>query len=416
MSTIKIKDGDLGDKYYEVDGIGTMASPFKASVKTSFKNTANIDSGGRLRVSQITTLFDGKILNSDDTNLFGNVGTGTGLYQNSTYKMSVTSGQYLIRSSKFYLPYFSGKSQMIEMTFDNFQTQTNVIKRVGYFSSNAVAPYDSNKDGFWLENDGTGISLKIENNGTSIANVPLASFNGYADIATYDWSKFTVINFDFLWLGGANFRVFLVVNNSFVLSHEFMFSGVFTGTIFKSPNQTLRYEIRSTTGVGYLTSICSQVATEGSNIEGGKVIGIFNTTGIACNNVGTIYALKSWKKQPTNRDIAIEILDLGITRTATADSGITLLIQNPTLSAPITYANKSRFQEGSPTTQTITPNTGRVLNVFPVGEPGASNTLKESYLSFLSIDIADTPDEYVLAYIPITTNQTIYGTVNLKEY
>lgn len=379
-------------------------------------NTIGTDAGGRLRVSQYTTLFDGKILNSDDPELFGNAGTGTGLYQNSTYKISVTPGQYFIRYSKFYLPYFSGKVQNIEVTFDNFQTETGLVKRAGYFSSNAVAPYDSNKDGFWLENDGTGISVKIENNGTLIANIPLSSFFNFDKISTYDWSKFTVINFDFLWLGGANFRLFAVINNEFSLSTNFEFAGVFTGTIFKSPNQTLRYEIRSTTGTGYLTTICSQVATEGSNAEGGKVIGLYNTTGISCNVVGTIYALKSWKKQPANRDIAIEIIDLGITRNGTADAGLVLLIKNPTLSAPITYANNSRFQEGTPTTQTITAGTGRILNVFPAGENAASHTFKENYLSYLTIDINNTPDEYVLAYIPTTTNQTIYGTINLKEY
>ena len=416
MATIKIKDADVVNQYYEVAGAGTTVTPYRAMTDVAFRNTAQIDAGGRLRVSQITTLFDGKILNSDDTNLFGNVGTGTGLYQNSSYKMSVTSGQYLIRYSKFYIPYFSGKAQSVELTFDNFQAEANVTKRVGYFSSNAVAPYDSNKDGFWLENNGTEISLHIENYGTSILNLPLTSFDNYSKIASYDWSKFTVINLDFLWLGGANFRIFLVVNDEFILAHNFVFSGVFTGTIFKSPNQMIRYEIRSTTGVGYLTSICSQVATEGSNGEGGKVIGIYNATGIACNTVGTIYALKSWKKQPANRDIAIEILDLGIIRTGTADAGVVLLIRNPTLSAPITYANNSRFQEGTPTNQTITAGTGRVLNSIPASEAGANHIFKENYLSYLTIDITDTPDEYVLAYMPTTTNQTIYATVNLKEY
>ena len=41
------------------------------------------DAGGRTRVSQLTTLLDGKILGADDTDLFENVGTGTFTFQNN---------------------------------------------------------------------------------------------------------------------------------------------------------------------------------------------------------------------------------------------------------------------------------------------------------------------------------------------
>lgn len=416
MATIKIKDADVVNQYYEVDGAGTTQNPYRSVVNATFKNTNNVDAGGRLRVSQMTTLFDGKILNSDDANLWGNTGTGTGLYQNSTYKMSVTSGQYLIRYSKLYIPYFSGKAQSIEMTFDNFQAQANVVKRIGYFSSNAVAPYNSNKDGFWLENDGTSISLKIENNGASIADIPLTSFDGYDKIATYDWSKFTVVDFDFLWLGGANFRVLMTVNNNFELAHSFEFAGNFTGTIFKSPNQTVRYEIRSSTGTGYLTSICSMVATEGSIYESGKGLGIYNATGISCNTAGTIYALKSVKRQAAYRDSNIILVSAGIVRNSSADYGICLLIKNPTLSAPITYANNSRIQEGTATNQTITAGTGYVLGAIPAGESGVSAELDRNFLRSLTMDIDNVADEFVLAYMPTTTNQTVYGTIDIREY
>lgn len=382
------------------------------------QTNAGFDASGRLRVSQLRTLFDGKTLNADDTDLWGVAGSGTNTFANSSNKMIVTSGQYLIRYSKFFHPYFSGKSQFIELTFDNFQTETGLIKRVGYFSSNAVAPYDSNKDGFWLESNGDDntISIQMQNNGTTTLYKNLKDIVGYENIANYDWSNFTVINFDFLWLGGANWRLFLVLNTGFALTQDFVFAGSSPGTMIKSPNQTLRYEIRSTTGAGYLTAICSQVATEGIGEEGGKVVGLFSNVGISCNAVGTIYAIKSWRKQANFRDTVVEILDMGITRTATADAGILLLIKNPTLSAPIAYVNTSRIQEGTPTNQTITAGTGRILHAVPASESGVNHSLSESFLSYLTIDITNTPDEFVLAYMPTTINQTVYATVNLKEY
>src|ERR1700741_1789002 len=181
-------------------------------------NSISIDSGGRLRASQLTTLLDGKVLDSDNTFVWDNQGSGTGTYSNNKYNMSVTAGQFRIRQTKRYYPYFSGKSQLVECTFDNFQIEANTTKRVGYFSSNAVSPFASTYDGFYLENDGTTFRLKAERAGTTTINVPWTSWDNYNLISTYDWSKFTVILFDFLWLGGAQLRIFLKTDLGFVLA------------------------------------------------------------------------------------------------------------------------------------------------------------------------------------------------------
>ncbi len=68
-------------------------------------------------------MLDGKVLGEDDTLLFENAGSGTATYAANKVNLSVTSGQYVVRQSKRFNPYFSGKSQLVECTFDNFQTQ-----------------------------------------------------------------------------------------------------------------------------------------------------------------------------------------------------------------------------------------------------------------------------------------------------
>ena len=404
---LDLATGRYADAVVSVDSRG---QPVAAMERVS------LDAGGRQRTSSLTTLFDGKALTIDDTNIWDNQGTGTGAMVNNKYNMAVTAGQYLVRAGKFYCPYFSGKSQLVEVTMDNFQSEVGLTKRVGYFSSNAVAPYDTTKDGFWLESSPSGISFVAQNAGTVVINSPLASWDNYSSISTYDWSKFTVIEFDFLWLGGTSVRTIMHINGVFELAHTFEFSGNFTGTFIKSPNQTVRYEIRSTTGVGYLNAICSQVATEGSAGESGKGIAVFNTSAITCNTVGTIYALKSLKKNPTYRDNQIQVLNFGCIPLATADAGIMLMILNPTVSAPITYTNNSRFQEGTPTNQTVTAGTGRIIYAIPVGQFGASQNLTDNFLSSLGISLNNTPDEVVFCYTPATSNQSIHSTINLKEY
>lgn len=388
-----------------------------SGISTSNINTTSFgyDAGGRTRISQITTLFDGKNLGIDDTLAFENVGTGTATFSNNKTNLTVTSGQYEIRQTKRFFPYFSGKGQLVEQTFDNFQTEVNVIKRAGYFSTSAIAPYTANTDGFYIEDDGTKKVLKIFRNGTETASINFTAMDNYSAISSYDWSKFTVIAFDFLWLGGAILRFWVKTSSGFTLIHSVNYSGTSVDTFTLSPNQPLRYEIRSSTGTGSLRYICSQVATEGSINESGKPLVIFNTTSITCNVVGTIYALKSIKKQSAYRDTAIQIVNVAVGITATTDAGLVMLFINPTLSAPITYANKEKIQEGTATNQTITVNTGRLIACFPISASGTDNSMKDNYYSFLSGLINNTMDEYVLAYMPTTNNQTVNGIISIKE-
>lgn len=381
-------------------------------------NQLGFDAGSRTRVSQLTTLADLKILGADDTFLWENQGTGTGAYGSNKYNMSVASGQWLVRQTKRCFPYFSGKSQIMEVTFDNFQTEANVVKRAGYFSSNAVSPFDTTYDGFWIEDDGTTKRLRASRDGTSTLNVALADWNGKGyNWANHDWSKFNVVLFDFLWLGGAVLRMFVDTPFGFQLAHTYIHAASFTDTFILNPNQPIRYEIRSSTGSGSFRYICSQISTEGSVEESGKGLAVFNTTPISAGSVGTYYALLGLKKQTAYRCGFTQILDISVANTASTDAGIMVLIINPTLSAPLTYGNNSKIQVAVATNQTITAGTGRIIAAKPItANGGDTEVMKSNFLGSLSSTLDNTHDEFVLGYIPTTTNQSVNGVINIKEY
>lgn len=379
-----------------------------------FNKEVNRDASGRTRTAEMTTLFDGKSLSGDETLLWENVGTGSGSFSNNIYTMGVGVGQYRIRRGKHTCPYFSGKSQLIETTFDNFESQAGVTKMVGYYTSSNVAPYNTLYDGFWLENDGTTVRIKIQRAGTMIADIPVSLWDNQS-FATYDWANFTVAIWDFLWLGGTELRLFIKTAKGFELAHTYIHASDIQGVFIQSPNKSVRYEIRSTTGLGQVNSICSQVATEGGFPEAGKPLVIFNQSEITTNTVGIIYALKGVKKVSSFKDIAITATRASISNTGTADIGVGFLLVNPTLSAPLTYANNSRISEGTATTQTIT-NVGRVIASFPSGSAGSVSGANDSILSSIDMDIEDVSGEIVLAYMPTTSNQKVFGTLTVKEY
>jgi hypothetical protein len=376
------------------------------------------DAGGRQRVSQLTTLGDYKVLGYDRTLLLETVGDGTGLWQNNKYNMSVTAGQWMVRQSRRFHPYFSGKSQMAECTFDNFGLDAGVVKRVGYFSSNAVSPFDTTYDGLWLENTGTSYVFKASRAGTETISADWTTWDNYDLVSGYNFDNFTVILFDFLWLGGAVCRLWLKNGSGFILLHTVHYSGSAQDVFILSPNQPVRYEIRSTTGAGSFRYICSQVSSEGSINESG--LGrTLSTAAIATATIGTTYPIISLRKASAFRDIAVAIEDLSVFVTTNSDQLRWSLQVNPTLSAPLTYAAvansavESAFGNGTikvtAAGAVIAGGTTSSALIQPTG------MLKLNFLSFLGSTLANVMDEYVLCVTPITTAVTSYSTLSFRE-
>lgn len=374
------------------------------------------DAGGRARVSQLSTLFDGKLLSADEPNLWNEVVSDTNagsVYNAGIMEMDAEVGSYVIRQSKHRTPYFSGKSHSVEITFDTFAPQDGVTKRVGYFSSSTVAPYTDNFDGWYLESSGGSVKLVIVNDGTEKLSIDWASWDGYSDISTYNWDNFTVIYVDFLWLGGAVFRLFLKnPDGGFTLCHTFNYAGTSPGVFMRNPSQPVRYELRGDTGAGSFNAICSQVATEGAVSENYQSISIYNSALVSSSSVGTVYALKGVKKKYAGSPLRVESFGAGI---ASTDSGTVLLLLNPTLSGALTYADNGHVQEATATNQTIT-NVGTIIDSFQIRAAGESKALTRNALAWLGTLIDGTEDEIVLAYSPLTTNQSSAGSINLVRY
>jgi hypothetical protein len=385
-------------------------------------NPMAFDASGRHRVGQLTTLADLKVLNADETLLIETVGDGTGSFANNKYSMTVAAGKYLVRASKQYYPYFSGKSQVVEMTVENFQSQTGVVKRMGYFSSNAVAPFDEDYDGFYIEDNGTTKYLVCKNAGSDTLRIAFNELDNYELIADYDWSKFTVVQFDFLWLGGAILRFFLKTDHGFILVHTFNFSGNNSGLIFKSPAHKIRYEIRSTTGAGSMIAICSQVSTEGSISEAGKQRSVnIGHVGLSLATVGTTYPIIGLRKSATHRDRTVK--QIGLTHlVGSVNDYILITIQlNPTLSAPLTYnsAGTGSYAEFALGNGTITvTGAGTVLwsNYYVVSTQSPPIILELDYLSNIGMTLANVSDQLVICGTPVTSTVTNYTSMNFKEY
>ena len=377
---------------------------------------------GVMLTSSPTILFDGKTLTADNTlDLWSNTGTGDFTFTQNRMVMGVGADEYCIRQSQTTLPYYSGYPTQFEATTLDFHTEAGVIKRVGMFSSSPVAPHTANPDGFFLEDDGTTKRLVACNNGTRVFDVPYGdwlgkhAFEQYDDLDEYDWSKFTVLMFDFLWLGGAVLRLWIRLGGRWQLLHAVTCCGSLDALIFQSPQQPARYEIRSSGGTGSFTAVCCQVSVLGDVARNGRLRSSVNTTGVSASSSGTTYVLQAIRKSATYRDVAIEIESIASGRSGgSTDTGILMLLRNPTLSAALSYAAYGKAERAVGTDQTVT-DLGTVLIAAPAAD-FAQEPLVGNYARWLTQSITDVADEYVLAYQAITTNQTVYGILSYKEH
>ena len=361
-------------------------------------------------------LFDGNTLVADDaTERWENVGTGTSTFNLNKRDMTVTAGQFAVRGGRVRLPYFSGYPVSIGLSMERFDTEAGVTKRVGYFSSNAVTPWNSNKDGVWVEDDGTTKRLIVQNNGVEQFNVPLSDWLNRERIANYDFSKFTVFYIDYLWQGGLELRLWIKLQQDWVLLHTVAQVGTNAGPFMQSPNHSPRYELRSTGGAGSFTAICGQVSTMGNVTEAGYIRNSLNVAGIACNVVGTTYALQGIKKNATYRSTCAEASRISAVKTGGgSDQGILLLLRNPTLSAPLSYAAYGKVDRAIATTQTVTA-LGEVIIAAPAKD-GVTEVITGNYRKWMTQTISNVFDEYVLAYLALTATQTVHGVMTYKEH
>lgn len=414
---IAVRRGSDGDAYQpiEADVLGNLYTTIGGITQ---------DAGARVRVSQLNTLGDYKELNYAHSLLWEQDGTGTIAWATNKVNLSVTSGQWIVRQSHRHHQYFSGKSQAVECTFDGFAPQTNVIKRFGYFSSNFVSPFDSNYDGFWVESSGGSISLKCSRDGTATLSIDITAWSGYDALLEYQnvstWDNFTVCFFDFLWLGGAVLRLWVKTSAGFILAHVFHYSGTAKDVFILSPNQPVRYEIRSTTGTGSFRYICAQVSTEGSIDESGLSRGVnTGTTAMVLGSVGVKYPVKAIRRASAAHDAVIRLEDISI-NIASNDRALYTVEINPTLSAALTYAavaNSSFEQASGNGTITVTAAGTIIANGYvSSGSPISSTPMINNFLAKLGGTLTGVEDQYVLCITPITSNLSAFAAMNVKEY
>lgn len=393
-----------------------------------FQDTPNIDAFGRLRVSEVTTLLDMKQLHDSQPLLVDIETIGAGASENhstvnaeTTIATTATNDAVICQTFQRF-NYQSGKSQLIFMTFSDFQAETNIEKRIGYFSSSTVSPYTADKDGIFLYNDGTDVYFQVYREGTEVHSIVQDDWddplNGSGESGiTIDWGKTQIFALDFEWLGVGRIRGCLVIDGQFFPFHYINNANNEDNVYMSTPNQPLRWEIRQTgAGSGSMNYICASVSSEGGINEIGKILSDNQgSTQTDANSTAQTYALIGIRLRDTNLDAVIDLVEFSVL-SASNDNQLWKVILNPTVGGTFTYANVSNASvqtaKASGSGNTITGGT-----LLDSGYLNQQSSIRDAVQSAINLGAAidGTRDEIVLCTQPLTSNTDVYGSITWRE-
>jgi hypothetical protein len=398
------------------------------SNRIRYEDTPDLDAFGRLRVSDTTTLLDIKFPYTKLPTIVDEVviGGATSVLADSCVTMATTANNdCVIRQTIKAAPYQAGKSQLFEASFTNFAVESNVIKRVGYYTSTTVSPYNSGFDGYFLESDGVTnlITFQIWKNGVNIYTVPTASWltTDY-DPSLIDWTKTQLMMVDFQWLGVGRVRFSMVIDGTPRVFATHTGGNLLTTVYMDKPNKPIRYEIRqSGAGAGSFGQICSGVSMEGSLQALHRPVGVADFTERTLATGGTKYAVLGFRLNAATPypGTSAYISRIDVLQT-TNDNYLITVEKAPTLTgAPTWNAVTNTPLQYAYGTGAVTVTSPGFIMANTLGKSASISsenlTLDDSAFS-LGYKINGTPEEWWICITPKSNNAKFFVSADIKYY
>ncbi len=385
--------------------------------------SASIDASGRWRTSDPKTIFDSKLLGSDKQPLFWDEVLESGAGITSTIPTAAkpyidivssdaTAGVFTRQTFRRF-NYQPGKSQLILMT-GVLELASGVLTGC----ERRIGPQDDN-NGIFFESDAgvIGVTVRSNDTGTPIdTTFPQASWNvdvmdgsGVSGL-NIDFTKGQIFVFDFEWFSQGRVRFGIKFGNMIRYIHNFDAGNVLAIPWASTPNLPLRYQMITTgdSGVNSMRVICTAVISEGGTDEVGLVRYV-STAGAAVvtDTENALFALVGIRLKSTHLGAEIKLLNANLQIQTAAEFIEWVLLFNPDVADVFTFGDlgNSAIQFARGATANVVTNGveigGGYLETGNMVTGGSSDRGALSNALMLGANIADAPDEIVLAARPI---------------
>ena len=376
------------------------------------------DMFGRIKVSDGYSIFDSShryAQNEDFSDITETSGTVGYLANQSTATLNVTttSGSKVYRESKRVFPYQPGKSLQILQTFVFAPAKTNLRQRVGYFSR---------QNGFYLEQDGTTISLVKRTFITgevvetripqSQWNVDTLDGNGPSDIVL-DLSKAQILFAEYEWLGVGSVRMGFAIDGYFIICHQFNHANYIDTTYMTTATLPVRYEIENTgttASSSTMKQVCVSVVSNGGYFRDSHIHTVVRPT----TTVGTsFYPLIAIRMASGKTDSVIlpNIINLFPT---TSDDFEYAIVKNPssiTGGTWVTHATGNVEYNISATAMGAGEN---LVDGF-FGSTNQSTSTEESSARNFAYQLGRTNADTPVSDVMVLAAKVVSGTGNIKS-
>jgi hypothetical protein len=376
-----------------------------------------IDFAGTPKTVSLKSKID---LKPSQLNLFYNrinSGTATHTYNSSEnrWDMSVSANNdYAIAQTIQRFNYQTGDVQSVEFTFVNLVPKPGVVKRAGYFSSSSIAPFTASKDGIFFETDDTSVYAVGYRNGTESFRSVLSST---VDGIVIDWSKAEIAIMEFLWLGYGGAKFMLSIDGQPRTLHIYYGANNDTSIFMLSPNQPIRFEIRSTGGSDIFSYTCATVGSYGEAEELGYNSSLTGPS-VAVGAANTNYVLMAIRLKADMLYAAISVLEHGLLSAANDNYMYQLRIcEESDISGTLSWSDvsESALQLALGTgTQTIASSAGKVLHT-KMGIQNSSNEAEVKNALRLGARIDGTRKLIAFTFTPYTATSSAIPYMNILE-
>jgi hypothetical protein len=259
------------------------------AAKVMYTDCADKDAFYRLRISRLSTLFEGSTIYDSNLLFFDNDVTANASVTgpvDAAMTLAVTAAstpnQYAARQTHFYAHYQPGKSFCAYFSFCFGAAVAGITRRVGLYDVDN-ANFNLPLNGVVLEQTAAGLEWRVyQGDGVNVQSAPQASWNvdsldgsGPSGI-TLDPTKNLLGFIDLEWLGVGRVRVGFFFDGVPVICHAFNNSN-FSVPYLNNPFLPVRYEIRKTANSAATASlrvVCCTILSEG----GFNPVGIIRAT------------------------------------------------------------------------------------------------------------------------------------------
>lgn len=407
----------------------TMVYLFNSDV--TLKHTEQVDSFGRLRVSNPATLFDSQNRYQLNSKFFSNlIGTGTSVNYNqatSSTNLFVTSNvdDFVARESRYVFNYQPGKSLLTMSTFVMNPGKSGLVQRVGYFGT---------ENGYYIQVGSNTSPTSLYSNvyiverSNSLGTVTETAvaqpdwngdkLNGSgASGKSLDMTKSQIFFTDTEWLGVGSVRIGVVIDGEFINCHTFHHANILPYTYITTACLPLRYEIfnrAAASGSSNLTQICSTVISEGG-YEPREALFIYSNTASTTLSA-TLKPLISIRLAPGRLDAIAVLKQIAVSVAGINDVALWSITLNGTLTGANFRAHASSTNVQIDDSATAISG-GRIIETG-FAQSGAGSTILPATIFEAQIgrnSFTQTSDVITLAAVQCTNNPVVYSVFGWAE-